>query len=297
MEPIMRLELDRAGLHWPVRQPKTCLVLTGLTMLWGLLPAALAQQDVDLQPGSIPRYTVELIVFTYRPSDSAGSEIFVPDKPAPTPRPDELPDSEAEDGQPELRRPGGQVIPQQEENLRELPSRERVKLELLDRREYTMDEIYRHLVRLDAYNPIMRTGWTQTTPAKAVAPAVHLRALGEPPLGLDGSVTLYLGRFVHLALDLALDAETERPAETATDRLVTYGDGRERNDSAAEFDGWLPRPVRYRIVEDRIMRNGEIRYFDHPRFGVIAKVTKARDDVRFEEGIGSGDQDVSGGTD
>ena len=35
--------------------------------------------------------------------------------------------------------------------------------------------------------------------------------------------------------------------------------------------------VFYRIREDRIMRNNEIRYFDHPKFGVIAKV------VRIEE--------------
>ena len=33
-------------------------------------------------------------------------------------------------------------------------------------------------------------------------------------------------------------------------------------------------PVRYRIQEDRIVRNNDIRYFDHPKFGVIAKVTR-----------------------
>jgi hypothetical protein len=32
--------------------------------------------------------------------------------------------------------------------------------------------------------------------------------------------------------------------------------------------------VRYRIQENRIVKNGEIRYFDHPKFGVIAKVTR-----------------------
>ncbi len=45
--------------------------------------------------------------------------------------------------------------------------------------------------------------------------------------------------------------------------------------------GELLRPpidsIHYRIFEDRIVKNGDIRYFDHPKFGVIAK------DTRFEE--------------
>jgi hypothetical protein len=36
--------------------------------------------------------------------------------------------------------------------------------------------------------------------------------------------------------------------------------------------------VRYRITEDRIMRDGDIRYFDHPRFGMLARVTRVPDD-------------------
>ena len=75
------------------------------------------------------------------------------------------------------------------------------------------------------------------------------------------------------------DADPDRQAMTATDRLVAYGDGRVRNDDAtAEFDGMLRLPVRYRIVEDRIMKTGDIRYFDHPRFGVIAKVTRPEEE-------------------
>ncbi len=33
-------------------------------------------------------------------------------------------------------------------------------------------------------------------------------------------------------------------------------------------------PVYYRISEDRILRNGEVRYYDHPKFGLLAKVTR-----------------------
>ena len=30
----------------------------------------------------------------------------------------------------------------------------------------------------------------------------------------------------------------------------------------------------YRIEEDRIVKNGDVRYFDHPKFGVVVKVTR-----------------------
>ena len=269
-------------------------MLAGLVALCSLFPVAHSQQQS--QANALPRYTVELIVFTYSASDSAGSEIFVPDKPAPAPRADELADADSADQQMENPAISRQPEPtgpgtQRSDVLRELPTRERVQLQVLERDEYTLDDIYSHLARLDAYEPIMRTGWTQTTPEKAVAPAVHLRALADPPLGLDGSFTLYLGRFVHLSVDLALDADTERPAMNATDRLIAYGDDRMRNE---EVDDFLPRPVRYRIVEDRIMRSGDIRYFDHPRFGVIAKVTKVEENGDSGDMSGSDEQNVAG---
>jgi hypothetical protein len=36
--------------------------------------------------------------------------------------------------------------------------------------------------------------------------------------------------------------------------------------------------VSYRIQEDRIFRSGELRYFDHPKFGVLAKVSRVEED-------------------
>ena len=37
-------------------------------------------------------------------------------------------------------------------------------------------------------------------------------------------------------------------------------------------------PVYYRIQEDRILKNGELRYYDHPKFGVLAKVTRVEEE-------------------
>jgi hypothetical protein len=138
-----------------------------------------------------------------------------------------------------------------------------------------MQEIYRKLATLDAYRPIMHTAWQQTTHDKARSPALQLRALGDPPLGLDGTFTLYQGRFIHLDVDLSLEAEP------GGSRSVS-GPDRPENETGS---GLFEPPVRYRIAEDRIMRNGEIRYFDHPRFGLIAKVSKV--DPGEQAGAGS----------
>jgi hypothetical protein len=246
-----------------------------------VVSGANAQQSVAQSPLE-PRYTVELIVFAYRTSDSGSNEVFVPDKPKLIPdAEEELPADVSqnvfgdipEEVPSDLPDAGG---PSQTDALNaEVTEPERIELHLLDPDAYTMDDIYRKLERLDAYQPIMRTAWTQTTPPKEVSPAVHLRALGSPPPGLDGSVTLYRGRYLHLVVDLALDADSsERQGATATDRLIAYGDGRVRSDDGSALSDVMRQPVRYRIFEDRIMKTGDIRYFDHPRFGVVARVTR-----------------------
>jgi hypothetical protein len=91
-----------------------------------------------------------------------------------------------------------------------------------------------------------------------------------------------VGRFLHLDLDLALEetvllepipSGTPEPSVARTSRY----DERRRDETMRS--GAVPEKtsVFYRIREDRIMRNSEIRYFDHPKFGVIAKV------IRIEE--------------
>ncbi|MEX2122545.1 MAG: CsiV family protein [Woeseia sp.] len=294
-------ERDETG-RWnatdPLRRVFALVTIAVMAAISSLAPPARAQQNIAPLAADMPRYTVELIVFTYTADGSSGSEIFVPDKPRQVPGPDDYPNANLQpDASADLRGEtpdlAGPDATDAEGALREVQGREQIELYLLEPDDYTMDEIYRHLDRLDAYEPIMRTAWTQTTPAKEVSPAVHLRALGNPPPGLDGSVTLYLGRFLHLAVDLALDAGTERNTMTATDRLVAYGDERVRNEDGDELDGMLQLPVRYRIVEDRIMKTGDIRYYDHPRFGVVAKITRAKDNARSgsdgitEPGVGA----------
>src|SRR5690606_11902790 len=251
------------------------------------------------------------IVFAYDESAYAGDEIFVPEVPEGDPyalpegggeaipvfgdRPLDGPEATGDPvaaGERDAAAPGeaGEIAVDTEisgldTDLADIPLRGRIELTRLPPEAWTMDGIWERLVALDAYHPIMRTAWTQATPPQAASPSIRLRALGDPPPGLDGTVTLYQGRFVHLGLDLTLDAafdprrvaDASDPGRAATDRAIAasglpdepaFGDARSLQPAF---------PVRYRIAEDRILRDGEIRYYDHPRFGVIAKLTRVQE--------------------
>jgi Peptidoglycan-binding protein, CsiV len=305
----------------------------------GLLAAALvlaaappqdaaAQKLTGFPRAEAPRYTVELIVFKYAEDAITSNELFVPDSPPfeefmtagsagqadsevpvfgdrpamPSAEP-ALPRAAPADESSAAEEPANEITGL-EHNLQDIPLRARIELALLSPEQYSMDEIYEELVELEVYQPIMRAAWTQTTPGQAESPAIRLHALGEPPPGLHGTVKLYQGRFVHLGIDLELDAEgvfadggAVSDRRSATDRAIArsapgsddrYGSsgGESRQPIPVYSDtgyseeiyigdgGFVPQPVRYRIDEVRIMRDGDIRYYDHPRFGVIAKLTE-----------------------
>ncbi len=98
------------------------------------------------------------------------------------------------------------------------------------------------------------------------------------PLGLTENLTLYLSRYLHLVVDLQLEsASDEHGHQTRTSRTAwrrsTVG---ELLDGMGTQPGQLP--AYYRIQENRILKNGELRYYDHPKFGVLAKVTRVEDE-------------------
>ena len=248
-------------------------VLAGLTM-----PAAaqvdaepLLDEETEEVVEPIRRYTVELIIFAYAEGASAGTEIWAPDETAIEATYD--PGSKGYfDG-------FGEELTEVEPTVaRRYMDPELV---LFGEFDYTMTEIYDKLVELDAYEPLVRAGWTQPTFEKELTGPIALQTLAESPPWLDGSLTLYLGRYLHLVVDLTMDADHAVPEdpEAETSDELTFGDARAQDEYEAidTYGELLPPPIRYRIFEDRIVKNGDVRYFDHPKFGVIAKIT------RFEE--------------
>jgi hypothetical protein len=214
-----------------------------------LCPTLLLAQEELLDEEEVPikRYTVELVVFSYAEDVAVGTELFPADQL-------ELPSDEIEE-----------IVVT--ERLRRHPDAVGLTSIFLTEDQFTMYDVVERLQLLDAYEPIMHVGWTQAGFPLQDTDALDLSVFGEPPVGLEGSFTLYLARYLHLVVDLSMDAPVE-VIEIEFDDNSSY-----ELEELAPLDG----PVRYRIQEDRIVKNGEIRYFDHPKFGVVAKVSRVEE--------------------
>lgn len=256
-------------------------------LMAGLLTvaAATAQEApvVDELPAAeeteqIRQYSVEVIIFAYAEDVALGSEIFVPDEivpPADTGT--EADDEVAATDEAALQ---DEPLEDLEEELREIiPFAARS----LATDELTMTDTLGRLERLDAYEPLMHFGWVQPTIPRDQTPLLPLARFGLPPAGLDGTLQLYLNRFLHLAVDVSLAAPQERwdpdPGYRETRAPGLIFSDRPVDDSLSQP---VFAPLRYRIEEDRIMKNGETRYFDHPKIGVIAKVLRIEEQSEDE---------------
>ncbi|MBT8443569.1 MAG: peptidoglycan binding protein CsiV [Gammaproteobacteria bacterium] len=240
-----------------------------IALLLCAMTAVQAQDDLTGEPSEIRRYTVEIIIFRYAQDVSTGSEEFNLEKPA----------------EPNLE-PGDEPVMIDGEVLEEIELVSRIyrdiEFTLLPEYEFTLDDIASRLGRLDAYEPLMHFAWTQATwPDEGTLP-IELSMMGQPPTGLSGTLRLYLSRFLHLVVDLELEAPRElaRPG-VGSEAMLNYGDYRSLDESGSlnePYDFGTPLPVRYHIDENRIFKSGELRYFDHPKFGVLAKVMRVENE-------------------
>jgi hypothetical protein len=206
-----------------------------------ILPAVAQEPADDIEEQEIRRYTVEIIVFKYAEDVSSGSEVFLGDK------------IEFDEDELEILalRPFRSVG-----DFKPLPD---IEFVLLEEEDYQLTEALGRLQRLDAYEPIMHFGWTQATWPEEQTEPLSLYRFASPPADLHGSLTLYLSRYLHLVVDLQLDNPVASPLDYST---IQPQRG----------------PVRYVINENRILKNGELRYYDHPKFGVLAKVTRVEEE-------------------
>jgi hypothetical protein len=242
---------------------KKSVIYAALLMLGS---SASAQDAIEAETPDVRRYTVEMIIFKYAQDVSVGSEVFVADPPPST---DPLNLDTALDFT-EIADIGDQaeaVLQRERTNGNVTAARANSLLVPLLEDDLTLTEIYRRMQRLEVYEPLMHFGWTQVTVPLENTAAMPLASFAPPPSGLAGDLTLYLSRYLHLSVDLQLDAPGAVPRNKRRDM---FGD---------EIRAPAPdQTIRYRINENRIVRNGELRYFDHPKFGVLAKVTRIEDE-------------------
>lgn len=293
------------------------IALPAVAAVLCLLSANLAAQDAPrpTDPDDAEearRYQVEFIVFRYGAGVSAGTEVFVPEAPADEiavdgltpggtlpgdqplspedgsgrpPSPDGLPATEdaAEaipvfgdtDGYAEAEPIDGEM------DLAEIiTAAASIDLRVMPADALTLADTHEKLLRLDAYEPLLWSGWTQIVRDQSASPALDIRRFGNVPLSVDGTLTLYLGRFVHLVVDLSMQADTSTGTIAGTMGGTAVAPAGAMDASRSRFDraglsgyGAAAPQIVYRISEDRIMRNGDIRYFDHPKLGLIAKLS------------------------
>lgn len=106
-----------------------------------------------------------------------------------------------------------------------------------------LGDIATRLRRSPAYRLVYHGGWQQRVDSQALAlPSALPAAAAEA--GLQGALTLYRERFLHVLLDIRLSAEGG-PAEP----------------------GWHMR-------QSRRLRGTALQYFDHPAFGLILAVRR-----------------------
>lgn len=278
----------------------TCLLVAGLSLAQQQAVPNAVRLASEEEP--VRQYSVEMIVFEYVGSAAGTTEVFEPDVPiieepaagdndflqALSPESlddntlpvDELPlaieipaDNEM------LEEPAFELLPG--ETLEEIPTYESAGFKRMDPADYQLRSAWDRLVQLDAYRPLMHAGWIQATLEQEDTAPIPLRRLGDPPLRLNGTISLYLSRFLHMVVDLSLEHPSPQRMVATQERVRIYGDNQSR--ASLSFDPEFITPsIIYRIEEDRIVRNDELRYFDHPKFGVLAKIMRIEEEEPAE---------------
>ncbi|MFQ5634820.1 MAG: CsiV family protein [Gammaproteobacteria bacterium] len=252
-------------------------VVAGVVLLFRSLSAA----EADPEPWMIDRYEVEIIVF--RHLDQARN---TPEQPAAAPILGASPLDLYPEPEP-IPFLGPYADPSTRENSADDRSRKpAVDFYLLDLKpefpdfvplddaDRQLNQLYARLERLDIYAPLLHRAWVQ--PARSPEEAVPFQIADIfDEFSLEGRITLYRRRYTHLEIDLDLaptppdepDAGPERPA------WPTFGDVFTPPDEGIVV---LQAPVTpaYKLQESRRIRGRNAQYFDHPQFGVIARITE-----------------------
>jgi hypothetical protein len=135
---------------------------------------------------------------------------------------------------------------------------------------FRLDGVFRALRLSREYRPLLHVAWQQPGEGPAAERAVHLQLQRTPAAGatagadlyvapetvVDGIVQLRIGRFLHVAVDMAY---FPRPAQPAGEAAATG--------AAAEY---------LRMRGRRKILLNDLNYFDHPLFGMLVQVSRLR---------------------
>ena len=202
-----------------------------------------------------PSQQIEIIIFEYLDHNSSGNEVFNKieenyqlEK--------EIPNNQnQEDTSIEV---GLLTSKFKEVSISLLPTARQIALKISQRKSLNMSAIYNRLNRLRVYEPVIWGGWEQRLTNEQNAFPVNLRSIKNTLGKFDGNIKFYesSGGRLRLSVDIEMYEKIEILAN--------------------ESDGELHEQMinTYKISNDKEMRYDELRYFDHPKFGLIAKIQK-----------------------
>jgi hypothetical protein len=163
-----------------------------------------------------------------------------------------------------------------------------------------------YMQRSGQYQTLFHQTWAQPVPGQAAAVPIVLDRSGDTEqwTRLQGTITLYLSRYLHLETNLWLNTQGEylpgewrmpapplgppsliieelpTPQDSPTtwasvDQQTTPVPGTEADLAELEEDTGPVYPYRHAILlqQKRRMRSTEVHYIDHPRLGVVVKLT------------------------
>ena len=202
-----------------------------------------------------PSQQIEIIIFEYLDHNSSGNEVFNKieenyqlEK--------EIPNNQnQEDTSIEV---GLLTSKFKEVSISLVPTARQIALKISQRKSLNMSAVYNRLNRLRVYEPVIWGGWEQRLTNEQNAFPVNLRSIKNTLGKFDGNIKFYesSGGRLRLSVDIEMYEKIEI--------------------SANESDGELHEQMinTYKISNDKEMRYDELRYFDHPKFGLIAKIQK-----------------------
>lgn len=117
---------------------------------------------------------------------------------------------------------------------------ERSKYQEVDGEGLSLRESYLKLARGNSYQPLMHIAWIQRVNADSYSRAVRI---SNPEGTIKGFFMLQRGHLVHMIADIEYSPEM------------------------------YEEPVIYRLNEKRRFKFNEIHYLDHPKFGILAKIS------------------------
>jgi hypothetical protein len=188
--------------------------------------------------------------------------------------------------------------------------------QLVDAAEYKLTSIVNRMELSQDYRPLLHIAWRQPAASSDLSQPVHvstapaqlapdygesLQPLAVPPVDLStdlllgaaqaspeaarteefvtGTINVSRNRYLHLDADLVFEPAPVKQAATSLFSI---------------FKPEEPQVKGYRMQQSRRIRSGEVHYFDHPRFGLIALLTPIEGPSQDEPASGSTQEPGSG---